>query len=79
MTKECYWCHKYMGEKNGNSEGGVFQSICGNCADKMKLEERLPTILWAIADLRKQNSNEQYQRLGVLATTEYLAEAVIAS
>ena len=71
MTRVCYWCNKYMGEKEDNSEDGVFHSICDECADKIRLEERLPELLWAIADLRKQNSgNEQYQTLGVLAIAQ---------
>ena len=79
MTRVCHWCNKYMGEKDGSSEDGVFHSICSNCADKMRLEERLPEILWAIADLRKQNSNEQYQPSDLLATAQYSVGTVMAS
>ena len=79
MTRVCYWCNKYMGEKEGNSEDGVFHSICDDCANKIKLEERLPELLWAIADLRKQNSsNEKYQPSDLLATTQYSVGTVIA-
>jgi len=28
MKKVCYWCAEYMGEKDGNDEGGVFHSLC---------------------------------------------------
>jgi len=70
MKKVCYWCAEYMGEKDGNDEGGVFHSLCDECSHRLRLDERLPELLWAIAALRKQNSRkEQYQTLGVLAPT----------
>ncbi len=79
MTRVCYWCNKCMGEKEGNGKDGVFHSICDECADKMGLEERLPELLWAIADLRKQGGgNGQHQTLDLLATAQYSAEPIIA-
>jgi len=59
-----------MGEKDGGSQEAVFHSVCDECADKMRLDERLPELLWAIADLRKLNGGiEQSQTLGDLVTT----------
>ncbi len=69
MKRVCYWCDTYMGEKDGHDEEGVFHSLCVECADRLRLDERLPELLWAIADLRKQNgSSGQYQTAGILAT-----------
>ena len=69
MKRVCYWCATYMGEKDGHNEEGVFHSLCDECARRLRLEERLPELLWAVAVLRKQNSRkEQYQTSGVLAT-----------
>lgn len=71
MTRVCYWCHKHMGEKDGNYEGGVFYSICDECANRIRLDERLPELLWAIAALRMQNSNkEQNRTLDVLTAVQ---------
>lgn len=61
MKKVCYWCGKDMGTKDGSGQGGVFYSICDECARNLRLEERLPELLRAIADLRKQNTQEQNQ------------------
>lgn len=70
MKRVCYWCATDMGEKDGSDEGGVFHSVCDECAQRLRLDERLPELLWAIAALREQNSRkEQYQTSGVLATT----------
>jgi len=70
MKRVCYWCAMDMGEKDGSDEGGVFHSVCDECAQRLRLDERLPELLWAIAALREQNSRkEQYQTSGVLATT----------
>ena len=55
MKKVCYFCGKDMGMKNGNGQAGVFQSLCDGCAYRRRLDQRLPELLWAIADLRKQN------------------------
>ena len=64
MRRVCYWCSKYMGQKGDNHEGGVFHSVCDECARRLRLDERLPELLWAIADLRKQNGGkEQNQEL----------------
>lgn len=69
MKKVCYWCDTYMGEKDGHDERGVFHSLCVECADRLRLDEKLPALLWAIADLRKQNgSSGQYQTAGIRAT-----------
>ena len=69
MKKVCYWCATYMGEKDGHNEEGVFHSLCDECARRLRLDERLPELLLAVASLRKQNNRkEQYQPVGVLAT-----------
>lgn len=69
MKRVCYWCDTYMGEKDGHDGGGVFHSLCVECAGRLRLDERLPELLWAIADLRKQNgSSGQYQKAGILAS-----------
>jgi len=71
MTRVCYWCAKDMGEKEGHNEEGVFHSLCDECAHRLRLEERLPELLWAVAALRRQNSRkEQYQTLGILVTAQ---------
>jgi len=70
MKKVCYWCGEYMGEKDGNDEVEVFHSLCNECSHRLKLEERLPELLWGIAALRKQNGiREQYQTSGITAAT----------
>ena len=61
MKRVCYWCAKDMGKKEGHDEAGVFQSLCDECAHRLRLEERLPELLHALADLRKQNTKEQKQ------------------
>ena len=61
MKKVCYWCGTDMGKKGGHDEAGVFQSLCDECAHRLKLDERLPELLHALADLRKQNTKEQDQ------------------
>ncbi len=64
MTRLCYWCGRYMGKKEGTNGTGVFHSACDECAHRLRLDERLPELLWAIADLRKQNgSKERNQEL----------------
>ncbi len=69
MKRVCYWCSKHMGEKDGDNGGGVSHSICDECARRLRLDERLPELLWAIAALREQNGGkEQNQTLGVLTT-----------
>ena len=71
MKRVCYWCAKYMGEKDGGAEEEVFHSLCDECAHRLRLEERLPELLWAVATLRKQNSRkEQYQALGFLIAAQ---------
>lgn len=69
MKRVCYWCHKDMGEKEGSDEGGVFYSVCDACSLRMRLEERLPELVWAVAALRKQRGQEQCQPLGRVANT----------
>ena len=71
MTRVCYWCAKDMGEKEGYSGEGVFHSLCDECAQRLRLEERLPGLLRAVAALRKQNGHkEQYQTSGILAVAQ---------
>ncbi len=70
MKRVCYWCATYMGEKDGHNEEGVFHSLCDECAGKLRLKERLPELLRAVADLRKQNSSkEQNQKKGFFTIT----------
>ena len=70
MKRVCYWCGMDMGEKGGHDEGGVFHSLCDECAGKLRLKERLPELLRAVADLRKQNSSkEQNQKEGFFTIT----------
>lgn len=64
MKKICYWCGKDMGIKQmDGDEKAVFHSMCDGCADKLNLNERLPEIIWGIAELRKRT----------LVTTQSLA------
>jgi len=60
MNKVCYWCDKDMGEREGHYEEGVFFSLCDDCAHKLKLEDRLPDLLRALADLRKKNQTPSF-------------------
>jgi len=57
MQKRCYFCGEDMGLKVGHSHTGVFHSVCDECTDRLKLDKRLPELLWAIADMRKQKSS----------------------
>ena len=50
-----------MGDKDSHAKAGVFHSMCDECARRLRLEERLPELLLAIATLRKQNTKEQNQ------------------
>ena len=61
MKKECYWCHMDMGQREGQNKEGVFYSVCDKCALELRLDERLPELLQAIAALRRQNTEEQNQ------------------
>ncbi len=61
MKRVCYWCNTDMGQKEGQGEGGIFYSICDGCARRLRLDERLPELLQAVADLRKQNTEKQNQ------------------
>ena len=68
MKRVCYFCGRYMGEKGANHTGEVFHSVCDECSDRFRLEERLPDLLLAIAELRKKNGNKDYyQPVGTLA------------
>lgn len=60
MKRMCYFCGRYMGENGANHTGEVFHSVCDECSDRLGLEERLPELLSAIIDLRKQNGNKGY-------------------
>jgi len=69
MKRVCYWCAAEMGEKSDLQGEGVFHSLCDDCAHRLRLDERLPELLWAVATLRRQKSRkEQYQTPGVLTT-----------
>lgn len=68
MKRICYFCGRYMGENGANHAGEVFHSVCDECSDRLGLKERLPELLSAIIDLRKQNGNKGYlQPAGTLA------------
>ena len=69
MKRLCFWCATYMGEKGGNDEEGVFHSVCDDCAHKLKLEERLPELLQAVAHLRRQNGGKEQNHTSSLFTT----------
>ena len=69
MKRMCYRCAKYMGETDGNHENGVFRSVCDEC--RLRLDERLPDLLQAIATLRQQiSSKKQNQTLRVLSSAQ---------
>jgi len=71
MKRVCYFCSKYMGEKDGGSPDEVFHSMCGECSSRLRIEERLPELLWAIADLRRRNGSvKQNLAPGVLAAIQ---------
>ena len=59
MRKVCYWCNMDIGLKEGRYEEGVFDSLCDDCARRLKLDEKLPELLQALVDLRKKNAEEQ--------------------
>jgi hypothetical protein len=60
MKRVCYFCGRHMGETDSNHAGRVFHSVCDECSDRLRLEERLPELLLAIIGLRKQNGNKGY-------------------
>ena len=68
MKKVCYFCGRFMGVKGDYPQAGIFHSVCDECARRLRLDERLPDLVWAIADLRMQNGGmEQSQTVGVLS------------
>ncbi|GAG20874.1 unnamed protein product [marine sediment metagenome] len=69
MKKVCYWCHKDLGEKEGEDGDGVFYSVCDACSDRLRLEERLPELVRAVVALRKQRSRKQYRPVSAVADT----------
>ncbi len=72
MKKRCYFCGVDMGVKVGNGQVGVFHSLCDQCTYRLRLDERLAELLWAIANLRKQNGSKgQNQELVAPATIQY--------
>jgi len=75
MIRVCYWCGKHMGQKGDNHADKVFHSVCDDCASRLRLDERLFELLWAIVDLRKQNSaNRKNQKLNLLPTAQHTAQ-----
>lgn len=62
MNKFCYVCNTYMGKQYGDNIPGIFHSICDNCCDMLKIEERLPELLLAIVELRKRKGNKDYDK-----------------
>ncbi len=68
MSKLCFFCGRFMGKKGDNHQTGVFHSVCDECASKRRLDERLPELVLAIADLRMHNASmERGQTVGVLS------------
>ncbi len=68
MKKVCFFCGRLMGVKGKYPQAGIFHSVCDECSDKMGVDERLPELLRAIVDLRRQNGGrEQPQTVGVLS------------
>ncbi|MFC1912918.1 hypothetical protein ACFLX7_01820 [Chloroflexota bacterium] len=67
-----------MGEKNGDNDEGVFHSVCDDCAQKLKLEERLPELLQAIAAHKSQKDAREFiemlqqDRVSGFASKEFL-------
>ena len=66
-----------MGKKydnHQNHQAGVFHCVCDECSSRKRLDERLPELVLAIADLRMRNvavwrnleQMEQPQPVGVL-------------
>jgi len=71
MRRVCYWCSKYMGQKGDDHEGEVFYSVCDECSSRLRLDERLPKLVWDIIALRERNGGkEQNQTLGTLTTAQ---------
>jgi len=71
MKRVCYFCHNYMGEKDGDNKEAVFYSVCDECSSRLRLDERLPELLWAIVALRRQNgSQEQKQALDIITIAQ---------
>ncbi len=69
MKKVCYWCGKPMATMDGNHQGAVLYSICDECSHRVRLDERLPDLLCAIATLRAKNGNKElHQSLDVLTS-----------
>ena len=68
MKKRCYFCGKDMEFKEGNGHKGVFHSLCLDCAHRLKLDQRLPGFISAIADIRRQNSSGRDMNHEPLAT-----------
>ncbi len=65
MKRLCFFCTSDMGEKGDNGREAVFYSVCDGCAKKLRLDERLPELIQAIADSRQQNARVgQNQTLG---------------
>ena len=63
MKRVCYFCAKYMDEKDDNRQEGVFHSLCDECARRLRLDEKLPELLWAIAALRQKNGGQELSSL----------------
>jgi len=63
MKRVCYFCAKYMDEKDDNRQEGVFHSLCDECACRLRLDEKLPELLWAIAALRQKNGGQELSSL----------------
>ena len=57
MKRVCYFCCNDMGLKDNGLQGAIFYSICDKCYGTLKIDERLPELLWAIADLRRKNGS----------------------
>lgn len=68
MERVCHWCGKHMGDIDGIGQAEVLSGICDECVRKLRLEERVPELLWGMAALRKQNNGRvQCQIIGVFS------------
>ena len=48
--------------KGGTGEGVASDNVCDECAHRLKLDERLPELLFGIVELRRRDCNEEQRR-----------------
>ncbi len=67
MSKICFFCGRFMGKKYDNYQAGIFHCVCDECSSRKRVDERLPELVLAIADLRMRNGGMvQPEPVGVL-------------